>query len=161
MAQEYKDQSTAMDQAWRKIIVDTGCVETVCGKAWIKDILDNMEDRTRRLVRVAFSNKMFRFGGGERKPSLGEYTIPIALGGKNVMLKTNVVDCQIPCLLSKKSMAAADMKLMLRENAAKMFQNTTVKMSTIPTGHSFLTADPFIFTIQEMSFMLLLHFLTH
>ena len=87
---------------------------------------------------------MFRFGGGERKPSLGEYTIPIALGGKNVMLKTNVVDCQIPCLLSKKSMAAADMKLMLRENAAKMFQNTTVQMSTIPTGHSVLTADPFI-----------------
>ena len=155
MAYEQKEYNLAMDQAWRKIIVDTGCVETVCGKDWIKDILDFMEDKTRKLVRVSPSSKVFRFGGGERKPSLGEYIIPINIGGKNIMLKTNVVDCQIPCLLSKKSMVAADMKLILRENSVKMFRDTTVQMDTIPTGHSVLTIEPFKHNVDNEFYALI------
>ena len=140
---EDKTHNIAMDQALRKIIVDTGCIETVCGKVWLNDVLNMMDDHSRKLVRVYSSTKIFRFGGGERKPSLGEYVIPIAIGGKNVMLKTNTVDSHIPCLLSKNSMIAADMKILVKENAVKMFDNTYVKMETIPSGHSVLTVEPF------------------
>ena len=142
-AYENKPPNIAMDQALRKIIVDTGCIETVCGKAWLNDILDTMDDCTRKLVRVYPSNKIFRFGGGERKISLGEYVIPIAIGGKNIMLRTNTVDSYIPCLLSKSSMIAADMKILVKENAVKMFNDTYVKMETIPSGHSVLVVEPF------------------
>ena len=143
MSHEQKEQNVTMEQAWKKIILDTGCVETVCGKDWIKDVLDSMDDKSRKLVRVSPSSKIFRFGGGERRPSLGEYTIPISFVGNNIMLKTNVVDCQIPCLLSKKSMIAANMNIMLRENAVKMFEDTVVELDTIPSGHSVLTVEPF------------------
>ena len=143
MAYENKSPNIAMDQALRKIIVDTGCIKTVCWKLWLNDIFDMMDDCTTQLVRVYPSNKISCFGGGERKLSVGVYGTPIAIGGKNVMLRTNAVDSYISCLLSKNSMIAADMKILVKENIVKMFNNTNVKMETIPSGHSVLVVEPF------------------
>ena len=87
MTTQEQHETSGMNQAWKKIIVDTGCIETVCGKEWLQDILDSMDIQTRKLVRVHASKKIFRFGGGERKQSLGEYIIPISTGGKKIFSK--------------------------------------------------------------------------
>ena len=85
MAYEHEDRNITINQDWRKIIVDTVCLDTVCGKDWIKDVLDNMDEKTKKLVRVSYSSKMFRFYGGERKPSLGEYILWRFFGGLEVL----------------------------------------------------------------------------
>ena len=44
--------------------------------------------------------KIFKFGGGIKLKCLGSYIIPIELAGKKLSLKTDVVDAEIPLLLS-------------------------------------------------------------
>ena len=46
------------------------------------------------------SKKTFKFGGSERRKSRGFWRIPCFIAGKNVMLETDIVSADIPCLLS-------------------------------------------------------------
>ena len=142
--EEQRGIPLSMEDALRKIIIDTGCIETVCGKDWLNDMLNTMDQETRRMVRVFSSKKIFRFGGGERKESLGQYILPISVGGTNIMLVTDCIDANLPCLLSKNAMIKANMTIDMKNNAIRMFDNKVISMDLIPSGHSVLNADPFI-----------------
>ena len=47
---------------------------------------------------------MFKFGGGECLKSIAQYDIPAYLGGKKVIIRTDVVPSDIPLLLSLNAM---------------------------------------------------------
>ena len=134
----------SMEDALRKIIIDTGCIETVCGKDWLNDMLNIMDQETKRIVRVFKSKKIFQFGVGERKESLCQYILPISVGGMNIMLVTDCINANLPCLLSKIAMIKANMTIDIKNNTIKMFDDKIINMDLIPSGHSVLNADPFI-----------------
>ena len=60
-----------------KAMLDTGAVSSVNGKDVMNAIISKMEPRARKLVKVTKSTKTFKFGGGERRKSLGHYAVPI------------------------------------------------------------------------------------
>ena len=47
------------------------------------------------------SDTLFKFGDGEKIRSLRKVKIPIKIGEKDVMLQIDVVNTEIPLLLSK------------------------------------------------------------
>ena len=53
----------------------------------------------------------FKFGDGKIVASEKSVVIPCNIAGKNVSLKTDVVKSEIPLLLSKESMKAAESKI--------------------------------------------------
>ena len=57
------------------------------------------------------SGKVFRFGAGKTYPSIKQVNIPVHTGEQPGYILTDVVDCEIPLLLSKDSMTKADSKL--------------------------------------------------
>ena len=79
-------------------------------------------------------HKVFRFGGGETLRSKATYSIPATLAGKNVCIQTDVVESDIPLLLSKDAMKKARVKLDLENDAAEIF-GKAVPLDMTSSGH--------------------------
>ena len=62
-----------------------------------------------------------QIGGGERLQSNERVTFPCHLAGKFCEITTNVVQSDIPLLLSKDAMKKAEMKLYLAHDRAEIF----------------------------------------
>ena len=65
--------------------------------------------------------KTFKFGGGERLESKGEYRLPAIIAGKEVTTRTDVVDSYIPLLLSRHAMKTAGAEMNLENDTVNIF----------------------------------------
>ena len=118
------------------LTIDTGCVSTVSGKETINKILRDMPERAKKLIKFSKSDKKFRFGGGERRASLGHYAIPISIGdGHNIILYTDVVDAPIPCLVSMAAIKAAGGVINTNDDSITLFGRVRIKLTKVPAGH--------------------------
>ena len=90
-------------------LIDTGCSVTVCGKNWFQCYADTLAENT--ILEEHHSGKIFRFGAGKAHPSIKQVNISVHIGEQPGYILTDVVDCEIPLLLSKDSMKKADSKL--------------------------------------------------
>ena len=110
-----------MNETFNCAILDTGCANNnVCGVKWLdnylKNIGINMSD-----INSEPSNNTFRFGGGNVYNSDKYVFIPCVLGGKDIIIKTNVVECDIPLLLSKTAMKKAGMIFNMKNDTVEIF----------------------------------------
>ena len=103
----------ALKGAMNRIILDTGCIRTVTGKAWMNNLIASMDSEARKRIKIDRSSHGFKFGVGDTQRSLGKYTIPIKLGSSNFMLTTDVIETDIPCLLSKAAMVKSNMVIVI------------------------------------------------
>ena len=103
----------ALKGAMNRIILDTGCIRTVTGKAWMNNLIASMDPDTWKLIKIDRSSHGFKFGVGDTQRSLGKYIIPIKLGSSNFMLTTDVIETDIPCLLSKAAMVKSNMVIVI------------------------------------------------
>ena len=115
-------------------VLDSACSSTVCGSLWMDDFLASLSPSDREKVKNENSEKTFRFGGGETLTSLGAFLIPATVADKKIMIKTDVVDSNIPLLLSKDAMKKASMKLDLENDTAQIF-GTNVVLNETSSGH--------------------------
>ena len=92
------------DEVFACVVLDTGCVKSVCGQEWLNDFLSTLSHDTKSKIQTFASDRLFKFGGKIKVPSRGFYKIPCSIGGKNIILEIDVVECQIPCLISKEAM---------------------------------------------------------
>ena len=88
-------------------VLDSACSSTVCGKVWLDGYLKSLDKEDRGKVVQAEGAKIFKFGGGTRLKSEGAYSIPAIIAGKQVTIKTDVVNSDIPLLLSRMTMKEA------------------------------------------------------
>ena len=117
-----------------KALLDTGCSATVAGQDWARILVGSLSEESRAKVEKLESVKTFRFGGGERRKSLGFWRIPCKLAGRNVMLETDVVEADIPCLLSKADLKRAGTVLKLKTDQAEIF-GRTIDLESTSSGH--------------------------
>ena len=115
-------------------VLDSACSSTVAGENWINCYLDTLTDDEQRLVKKRPSSTVFRFGGGERLQSNGRVTFPCHLAGKSCEITTDVVQSDIPLLLSKDAMKKAEMKLDLVHDQAEIF-GKDVELQSTSSGH--------------------------
>ena len=74
-------------------LIDCACPTTVTGKTWMEDFFLGLREEDQRKVTVVPSEKVYKFGGGEKRKSLGKVVFPCHLAGKNVKMTTEVVHC--------------------------------------------------------------------
>ena len=116
------------------MILDLGCSKTVCGVGWFEVFLETLNEIERKKVLYEKSTSFFKFGDGKRMPSNKRAVIPCVLGGKNIRIRTDIVDCNIPLLLSKASMKKAGMVIDTNTDTVRVF-GKEVKLSTTSIGH--------------------------
>ena len=115
-------------------VVDCACPTTVSGKVWIADFIGKMSDEFRSMVAIYHSERVFKFGGGEKRKSNGVVVFPCFFAGKNVKMRTEVVEADFPLLLGNSMLKRAGAVLFLREEKALVL-NTEVKMRETGSGH--------------------------
>lgn len=84
-------------------------------------------------VKTVPSTQVFRFGREEIKKSLGQIILPYNLAGKDIFAKNDIVDSNIPLLLSKQSWKTASLKLNLENDTTEIWENNGVRRCKIRT----------------------------
>lgn len=115
-------------------VLDTGCNITVCGKQWLKVYLESLDDEEMRAVFRSESYVRFKFGDNVATVSRQQYVLPATVCNKRVQIKTEVVDENIPLLMSKRSMAKANMIIDFGDNTVTAF-GCTERLLINDSGH--------------------------
>ena len=98
---EYMYASSLAEETADSMLIDSGAPRSVCGVGWYHRYVDSLViDSDRSLVKETFSKGKFRFGDSEDFNSKFTSELPIYVGGVKKMVIVDVVDCNIPCLLS-------------------------------------------------------------
>ena len=120
--------------AYIYLVLDTGCAATVCGQKWLEVYILSLPPDQRSSITMTPSNKIFKFGAGGRIRSLGQCVIPAFLAGRPVNISTDVVDSDIPLLLSKPAMKKAGVKIDTVTDTAEVL-GLTVNLDCTSSGH--------------------------
>lgn len=121
-------------------VLDSACSSTVCGQDWLNGYLDSMNSHDFGRVKHTAGTKTFKFGGGTRLKSQGEYLLPAVIAGREVFVRTDVVDSDIPLLLSREAMKKAEVKLDLVKDTAQIF-GKSVSLNLTSSGHYCVPID--------------------
>ena len=115
-------------------IIDTACTRTVCGKTWFEDFVNSLEEQDKDSIEERESNRKFRFGDGAQVTSIKNVIIPAQIGEKTCTISTEVVEADIPLLLSKETLKKARTVLDLNKDKAVMFDKQ-VPLEFTSSGH--------------------------
>jgi len=112
-------------------VLDSGATNTVCGRTWFNEFESSLKQDDAKNIGFEDSAKSFRFGDGKVVTSSKMATIPAYIGNKKVTINTDIVDADIPLLLSKTAMKKAKMQLNFDSDSLSAFnQNLPLKITT-------------------------------
>ena len=112
----------------------------MCGESWIKNYIDHLDETDRSKTEYMQGEKTFKFGGGTCLKSKGEYCLPAFMAGLEVTIRTDVVDSDIPLLLSRSAMKRAGVKMDLESDTATIL-GKTVALNLTSSGHYCIPID--------------------
>ena len=112
---------TFMSETFNSAILDSGCSRTVCGKIWYDQYSNSLSKEQADMVEEMQSFSKFKFGCGQAFESIKRVKLPAKIGMRNVKIETDIVEAEIPMLLSKNSMKKADAKLDFVNDTVDMF----------------------------------------
>ena len=87
-----------------KGLLDTGATSTVCGRKWLQDYVGCLPPWRAEQVTIQPCNVFFRFGNGGVVRASKLVKIPVEMFGQRLSIRTHVVDCSIPLLISRETM---------------------------------------------------------
>ena len=115
-------------------VLDTGCNTTVCGREWLDSYLESLNEKDRNKVLKERCAVSFRFGDNKPTESSEKITFPAVVCNKDVNIVAQVVDANIPLLISKQTMANAKMVMDFSDYTITAFGHTQ-KMLKTASGH--------------------------
>ena len=101
-------------------VSDSGCCKNMCGESWLSNYLDTLIEVDRLQVSEKESTTSFRFGDENSVKSEKTVTFPAKIGHKNIMIRADVMDTDLPLLLSKSAVKKVNVEI--------DFSNDTVSM---------------------------------
>ncbi len=128
---------TLLGETIGSVILDSGCAKTVCGNVWLDCFIDTLPENRVKAIKVEKGINTFRFGNGGNLTSLKHVILPCTIGGRNVSLNVDVVDSDIPLLLSKAAMKKANTKLDFKNDTVEMFGKKQ-QLNCTSSGHYYI-----------------------
>ena len=118
--------------------LDTCCTASVAGKNWLQIYLDSLTPELRGFVVGPLKGrKSFQFGNQGILASECSYRLPIKPAGHVTMIDVDIIDSDIPLLLSKREMQKHKMTIFLMEDKVS-FQGKDIGLKTTSAGHYIL-----------------------
>ena len=121
-------------------VLDSACSSTVCGDSWLNNYIESLDKNDRQKVKQTKGQRVFKFGGGTCLQSKGEYSLPVVIAGKEATINTDVVESDIPLLLSRTAMKKAAVKMDL-ENDTATIMGKEVALNLTTSGHYCIPID--------------------
>ena len=143
--------STFAAEAQNCAVLDTACCSTVCGVDWFETFSDQLDSDSITQVGPE-GGSHFKFGAGPVLETLGTYEIPVIIAGVSVRLRTDVVQSDIPLLLSKSAMKKAGIIIDMNNDSAVIF-GQSVPLNTTSSGHYCIPLRE-VFPVNEVSVLI-------
>ena len=119
-------------------LLDSGCSKTVAGSQWYEKYYDELSDFDKQSVSETSSSKSsFKFRDGVTKKSIKRVTMPCYIDGKRATIESDIVDSNIPLLLSKKSMQKVKMTIDFGKDVA-VIGESEIELVNSNSGHYLL-----------------------
>jgi len=119
-------------------ILDSGCSTSVCGQQWFEEYEGSLTTYDQSLIEEKeASNTSFTFGDGNTYKSLKRVILPCWIAGMKANIEVDVVECNIPLLLSKKAMKKGKMCLKFVNDSVTNCDKT-FKLEETSSGHYIL-----------------------
>ena len=118
-------------------VLDCGASSTVCGKEWYKCFLETLTDAQKKKIVKIKGVRTFKFGDGNKLNSLNKVILPRVIADIEVSIITDVVDSDIPLLLSKDAMKRAGICLNFDDDSAMMLKKK-IPLSCTSSGHYYI-----------------------
>ena len=134
MSKTEEKQQDLVNASDGRAVLDTGCPHTVCGEPWLAKYIEKLSDDDCKSIEIEESEQSFTFGDGNNIKSNRKMKIPVWIGGKRGTLSTDVVDTNIPLLLSVSVIEKSDMILHLSASKAYI-KDKTIKLKKLMSGH--------------------------
>ena len=129
-----KNLITLVAESWNSAVLDSGATRTVCGRSWFQTYVDSLPDHERSKVTHASVRNLYRFGDENTALATESANIPAQLGQQKVLISTDIVDRDIPLLLSRESMKRANMAIDFKTDVAEVF-DSKVRLNVTKSGH--------------------------
>ena len=139
-----------MGETFGQAIIDTGCPHTVSGEVWFNSYLNSLSRRDRSSIKTKTSNNKYRFGDGKLYSSKYQATIPIYIQNSRYSLKVDVVQCNVPLLLSRETLKRGDAKVDIGASTMD-FLGVHVPLLISSTGHMCLPISRSIDILDDES----------
>ncbi|CAC5413999.1 unnamed protein product [Mytilus coruscus] len=99
-------------------VLDSACSSTVWGQLWMRSYVDSISGKDKSKIFKGDGNKVFKFGGGARLKSIGEYSLPAVIA----------------------AMKKAGMKMDLGNDTAEIF-GQHISLNLTSSGHYCIPID--------------------
>lgn len=107
-------------EATNQALLDTGACTTVCGKEWFQVFEQSLSSEEKEKIVTSACQRLFKFGDGVPVNSTTQKIIPLKICGKDVLVRTFLVDNDIPLLLSRQTMMSMGMIIDLDEMSIRV-----------------------------------------
>lgn len=115
--------------------LDTCCTSSVAGEKWLENYKQMLPKELRKqIIFKGLTGRRFRFGDSKNLVSLGLYTIPAKIANKTCTITFDLIESDIPLLLSKKAMKKAKVSIDLSQDKV-VWKGEQVKVLTTSSGH--------------------------
>ena len=101
---------------------------------WLTCYIDSLSDTDKTKITYADSKHIFKFGDGNSYSSIKQATIPVVIGNKEVYISTDIINSDIPLLLSKQSMKRANTNLNFINDTVNIL-GQKLYLSVTSSGH--------------------------
>ena len=114
------DITTVSGVAYNVAILDSGCSSNVCGSRFLEVYKESLNEEDKKKLKMIRSDRMFRFGDGKTIQSTGKTVIPAYIGKKKVGINVDIVEQNLPLLLSRNFMEKTNTKIGFQNNEVYM-----------------------------------------
>ena len=106
----------------------------MAGDEWLKSYVSTLSRKDRLSIKTKDSTNRFCFGDGKSYHSMNCVTIPIYVSQHRYQLRVNIIECNIPLLLSRETLRRAEAKIDIAL-ATISFLGNVVPLITSSSGH--------------------------
>ena len=113
-----------LSESWNAAVLDNGVSKTLCGRVWLDSYIDSLSEDQKANIVFQTSYSIYCFGAGKTFKSSKKTQIPAEIGSHNVSIETDIINSNIPLLLSSAYIKRADMNLNFKDETALVFCKT-------------------------------------
>ena len=131
------DTNTLVGETLGCMVLNSETTFIVSGLNWYNCFLDTLPDSVRNNLKVTKGSKVFKFGSGNKLASVKRVVIPRIVAGFRVDINADIVDADIPLLLSKSAMKRAKVNLNFDSDTIDILCKR-IKLMTTSTSHYYV-----------------------
>ena len=118
-------------------LLDCGNTKTVCGSNWFDNFVSNLSELSKSMMEIRESDIPYKFGDNDIVYSFKAAILPVEIVGIEGTLETEIVNEDVPLLVSKEAMKRIEMVINFAKDEALILGKKT-KLETTSSGHYIL-----------------------